>query len=294
MMTHSNTAHQKTSTETAVSQNNQILPFTRWTAILILPFLLAAWGILYLFPQHTEALFAWPITPEMSARLMGAGYLAGAYFFIRAATNNKWHTVQRGFLPVSFFAAWMAVTTLLHWSRFSHGNISFITWATVYAITPFLVFAVWLWNRKEDPKTFEKQDARVPTLPRRMMGVFGFAMILTSLIFYINPEGMIGFWPWTLSPLTARTVLGFFLIPAGTFISLAFDPRWSAHRVIVQGQLIGLTLIMVAAALSWVDFFPGNTADWVFIASGIFVLLTLAVYTLMMEKRVHSMEEKVG
>jgi hypothetical protein len=121
MMTHLNTAHQKTSTETAVSQNNRILPFTRWTAILILPFLLAAWGILYLFPQHTEALFAWPITPEMSARLMGAGYLAGAYFFIRAATNNKWHTVQR-WIPSGVFLCCLdgcdnppALVALLAW-----------------------------------------------------------------------------------------------------------------------------------------------------------------------------------
>jgi hypothetical protein len=51
---------------------------------------------------------------------------------------------------------------------------------------------------------------------------------------------------------------------------------------------------MVASALSWSDIFSGSPAGWLFIASGIFVLLTLAVYYLVMEKRVQSMEEKVG
>lgn len=269
-------------------KNNRILPETRWTAILVIPFLLTAWGILYLFPAQTEALFAWPINPEMSARLMGAGYLAGAYFFVRAATSSQWHTVQRGFLPVSFFAAWMAGTTLLHWDRFSHGHVSFITWATIYAITPFLILVVWIRNRKADPQTFEKVDARVPLWLRRMMGVFGFAMLLVSVIFYFKPEWMIGFWPWTLSPLTARTTLGFFLIPAGTFIALAFEPRWSAHRIVIQGQIIGMALILIAAGLSWNNFSQTTPAAWIFVVSGFFVLLGLFEYYRMMEVRVYA------
>jgi hypothetical protein len=272
----------ETSKETS---QNQVLPATRWTAILIIPFLLTAWVILYLFPEGTEALFAWPINPEMSARLMGAGYLAGAYFFIRVAIAKKWHTVQPGFLPVALFATWMAVTTLIHWDRFTHGHISFITWVTVYAVTPFLVLIIWLRNRKTDPHTFEQPDASVPTWIRRSMGFFGAAMLLLAIIFYIVPDWMISFWPWTLTPLTVRTILGFFLIPAWTFILLAFDVRWSAHRVVIQGQIIGMALIMIAAALSWSDFFPTNPAAWVFVASGMVILLTLFEYYRMMEVR---------
>jgi hypothetical protein len=269
-------------------KNNRILPETRWTAILVIPFLLTAWGILYLFPTQTEALFAWPINPEMSARLMGAGYLAGAYFFVRAATSNQWHTVQRGFLPVSFFAAWMAVTTLLHWDRFSHGHVSFITWVTIYAITPILILVVWVRNRKADPQTFDEMDARVPKWLRRMMGIFGFAMLLVSVIFYIYPDWMIAFWPWTLSPLTARTTLGFFLIPAGTFIALAFEPRWSAHQIVIQGQILGMALILIGTGLSWENFTPITPAAWVFVVSGFFVLLGLFEYYRMMEMRVYA------
>jgi hypothetical protein len=290
-----NTARHKDNNATeAKSKSNRILTGTRWTAILIIPFLLVAWGILYLFPQDTEALFAWPITPAMTARLMGAGYLAGAYFFIRTATAKSWQTVQHGFLPVTFFAAWMAVTTLLHWSRFSHGNFSFITWAVVYAITPFLVFIVWLRNRKEDPQTFMEEDASVPNATRSIIGGMGLILLVMVSVLYIRVDWMIAIWPWTLSPLTARTVMGFFLIPALTFIMLSFDARWSTHRVIIQGQLIGLTLIMIASALSWSDIFSGNPVGWLFVGSGICILLLLAVYYLAMEKRIHSTVEKAG
>jgi hypothetical protein len=266
--------------------NNRILPGTRWTAILIIPFLLTAWVLLYLFPGETETLFAWPINPEMSARLMGAGYLAGAYFFIRVAIAKRWHTVQAGFLPVALFAAWMAMATFVHWDRFTHGHVSFITWVTVYAITPILVLVVWLRNRRSDPRTFAEQDAHVPNWARRIMGSIGSLMILFAIFFYLRPDWMIAFWPWTLSPLTTRTILGFFLIPAATFVTMALEPRWSAHRVVVQGQIIGLALIMIASALSWGDFFPANPAAWVFVASGIVVLLVLFEYYRMMETRV--------
>jgi hypothetical protein len=286
--------HKDNNAAEAKSKSNRIFNGTRWTAILIIPFLVVAWVILYLFPQDTEALFAWPIIPAMTARLMGAGYLAGAYFFIRTATAKSWQTVQHGFLPVTIFAAWMAVTTLLHWQRFSHGNFSFITWAVVYAITPFLVFIVWLRNRKEDPHTFLEEDASVPNATRWIMGSMGVILLVMVSVLYIQVDWLIAIWPWTLSPLTARTVMGFFLIPALTFIVLSRDARWSTHRVIIQGQLIGLSLIIVASALSWSDIFSGSPAGWLFITSGIFVLLTLAVYYLVIEKRVHAMEEKIG
>ena len=69
-----------------------------------------AWIILYLLPQRSGELFAWPINAAMTARLMGSGYLAGAYFFWRAASEKSWHTVKNGFLPVAIFAGLMALT----------------------------------------------------------------------------------------------------------------------------------------------------------------------------------------
>jgi hypothetical protein len=286
-MTEIETSHSDSSPKISarVEPDDKILPETRWVAILIIPFLLTAWVILYVFPQETESLFAWPVNPTLSARLMGAGYLAGAYFFLRVAVARKWHTVEHGFLPVAVFAAWMAVTTLLHWSRFSHGHISFITWAGIYAITPLLVFIIWFRNRTANSGADQEQGARVRDWMRWTMGILGTGMLLFAVAFYINPDWMIAIWPWSLTALTARALLGFFLIPAGTFILLALDPRWSAHRVVIQGQIVGMALIMIASALSWSDFFPSNPAAWLFVGSGLLVLLALFEYYRIMEEQ---------
>jgi len=72
-------------------RSDRIFPETRWVSAIIVPFLLAAFVILYLLPDHTQELFAWGIQPRMSAMMLGAAYIGGAYFFARAAANVPWH-----------------------------------------------------------------------------------------------------------------------------------------------------------------------------------------------------------
>src|SRR5579884_3487184 len=143
-------------------RNDRILPETRWISAIIVPFLVAAFAILYLFPDHTKELFAWGIQPRMSAMMLGAAYIGGAYFFVRAAMGARWHWVKVGFLPVTTFATLMGIATILHWDRFNHGSIAFWTWVVLYFTTPFLVPAVWLRNRKTDPGTLDTRDLLVP------------------------------------------------------------------------------------------------------------------------------------
>lgn len=57
----------------------RVLVTTRLLSALIVPFLIAAWGILYLLPDRTEQLFARPVRPSMTGMLLGAVYLGGAY-----------------------------------------------------------------------------------------------------------------------------------------------------------------------------------------------------------------------
>ncbi len=80
-------------------RDDRLLAPTLWTAVMIVPVLVAAWVILYLFPQDTKALWAWTIAPSMTAMVMGGGYLSGAYFFARVATVRKWHRAWPGFIP---------------------------------------------------------------------------------------------------------------------------------------------------------------------------------------------------
>src|SRR5438874_5439684 len=115
-----------------IGRTDEIFRETRWLAAFIVPFLLAAFAILYLVPDQTERLFAWTIRPTMTPMLMGAGYVAGAYFFLRVLRAREWHLVTLGFPAVAMFASCMTIATILHWDRFNQAHPAFWTWVALY------------------------------------------------------------------------------------------------------------------------------------------------------------------
>jgi hypothetical protein len=129
-----------------IARDDRVLPETRVVSALIVPFLIAGFVILYLFPDGTGRFFAWTIEPSMTPLVMGAGYVAGAYFFARAVFASRWHKVGLGFLPTAVFTYPMALATFFHWDKFNHDHISFWIWTVLYILTPFLVPLLWLRN----------------------------------------------------------------------------------------------------------------------------------------------------
>src|SRR5690348_9424176 len=204
-------------------RTDRIFPETRWVSAIIVPFLVTAFGILYLFPDHTQELFAWGIQPRMSAMMLGAAYIGGAYFFVRAATNAHWHRVKVGFLPVTTFATLMGIATILHWDRFNHGYISFFAWVGLYFTTPFIVFLLWLRNRSTDPGPDAIPDLQVPRPVRVVIGIVGGLTVLTSIVLFLQPGLMITAWPWQLTPLTARVMGALFALTGVGELAISLD-----------------------------------------------------------------------
>ena len=265
-------------------RNDRILPETRWVSAIIVPFLVAAFAILYLFPDHTHALFAWGIQPRMSAMMLGAAYIGGAYFFVRAATNARWHWVKVGFLPVTTFATLMGIATILHWDRFNHGYISFFAWVGLYFTTPFIVLLLWLRNRSTDPGP-TSHDRRVPRLVRLVIGIVGGLTLITSIFLFLQPGFMIGTWPWQLTPLTARVLGALFALTGVGELAIALDIRWSAVRIALQSQMIGIALIGLAIVFSWSNFNQAKPLTWIFLASILFLLIVSPLLYIWMETR---------
>src|SRR5919206_1241889 len=89
--------------------DDHLLAPTRWTAIAVVPVLVAAFVILYGFPGRTHQLWGWTIHPDMSALIMGGGYLAGAYFFTRVVQTGQWHRASAGFVATTVFSSLLLV-----------------------------------------------------------------------------------------------------------------------------------------------------------------------------------------
>jgi hypothetical protein len=232
---------------------------------VIVPFLLVAFALLYFFPDDTRHWFAWDVQPTITPLIMGAGYIAGAYFFVRVALERRWHRIQVGFLPVTAFTLFMAIGTFNHLDRFATAHVAFWIWVGLYVVTPVLVPLAWLRNRATDPRTPEPGEPPLPRSVRPLLLVIGSVQSLVALVLLLSPSTMIEQWPWLLTPLTAQTLGGWFALPGVTALMLGLDGRWSAIRITLESQLIGLALILLGTARAWEDVDTSNALASVFV-----------------------------
>lgn len=261
-----------------------VLRITRILSALIVPILVAAFVMLYLFPEDTGLLFAWPVKPPMSALMLGATYLGGAYFFTRAAIARHWRSVSLGFLPVTAFAAILGIATALHWDRFTHGHISFILWAFLYFTLPVVIPLVWYRNRRANQGKVPLLEPRLPLLLIVILGILGAILVAVSLILLFYPTIMIPLWPWALSPLTARVLSAMFALPGLVGWGVAIDGRWSSARIPLQAQTISIILILLGLGRAQGDVAWSRWESWLFVG-GLFFVLALIGWAALWSRR---------
>lgn len=263
--------------------DDRIFRSTRIVAALVVPFLVLAFIILYFLPESSGERFAWEIRPDMTAAFMGAGYLGGSWLFLNVIWGKRWHRVAPGFPPVTAFTIGMLLATALHWERFDVGHLPFLIWLVLYVVTPFLVPFVWWRNRTTDPGTPEADDVVVPAAARWALAALGVVLLASAVVAFAWPDVVIRIWPWTLTPLTARILGGWFALLGVGGLVIARDSRWSAWPVGLQAIAIWHVLVLVAAYLYRADF-PGGLFNW-YLISVVVVLLGMAGLFVMMERR---------
>ena len=141
--------------------------------------------------------------------------------------------------------------------------------------TPVLVPLAWWRNRETDPGTPEPGEPALPRFVRPTLLIAGTLQSAIAMVLLFSPSTMIEHWPWTLTPLTAQTLGGWFALPGVTALMMGLDGRWSAIRITLQSPLIGLALILLGTARAWEDVDTGNALAFVFVAgiAGLFVAL---------------------
>lgn len=260
-----------------------MLPATRALSAAIVPFLLAAFVVLYGFPHDTKRLFAWTIKPQMTPMTLGAVYAGGSYFFVCAFRAKSWHTVKAGFVAVGTFATLMGVATIIHWDRFNHRHVAFWLWAGLYFTTPFLVWAVWAANTRRGSKP-GPDDALLPPNTRRLMAGTGALAATAGLFLFVLPNQAIDIWPWKLTPLTSRVLGSIFMLGVAQ-LGVLRDPRWSGARLMLRVQVFMLALILLAAARAHADFDGSNPLTWLLLIGFAGTLVSAAVLSVTLDRR---------
>lgn len=256
----------------AARRSDAIRRETKWLAAFIIPFLVGGFLLLYPAPTLTGRWFAWPITPRITAMMLGAAYMGGVYFFGGVLLAERWHHVKVGLLPVTAFASILGLSTLLHWERFTHGSLSFAAWLGLYVTAPILVAVAWLRNRSADPATPDPGDVVVPGGVRAAAAAVGATAGVACLFLFLRPEDAARVWPWSMDLLETRVTSAMFALPTVVGLGLAADARWSSARLILQAQGFSLLLILVAVARTWDEFRPGYAGSYLF-AGGLLALL---------------------
>lgn len=277
------------SSPTDPPRDDRVLSITRLLAAAVIPFLVAAFLILYLSPEDTTDLFAWSIASPLTTSLMGAGYLGGAYFFARVLTGDQWHRVGGGFPAVAVFTAVMLAATLLHWDTFDPGHWPFLVWLAIYIVTPAIVPAVWWINRRRDPVIPEAAVGLLPPQAGWFLLLAGLGLAGSAAFLFLWPAAAIDLWPWPLTPLTARVLAGWLALLAAGALAMARERRWSGWRIPVQSILLWQILLLAAFYLRRDAFGPAGPVNW-YTGFTLLGVVASATFYLLMERRRRSVE----
>lgn len=265
-------------------KDDRILPATRIVAVIVIPFLWLAFLILFFNPDSTGEHFAWQIKPHMTSLYIGAGYIGGSWLFVNILIQKHWHRVQGAFLPITVFTWFMLAATLLHWDRFSHGTLGFNLWLILYAVTPFLVPAIWISNKEADTRQPEESDLLVAPIILWILRLIGTIGLATVIVSFFSPEFLIRIWPWALTPLTARVMCGWIaLLSVGAFV-MAGDRRWSYWRIPLESIFIWHVLVLLAGVIKITDF-TVSIVNWYIVTIALMVTGIIIYYLLMEGKR---------
>ncbi len=267
-----------------MAPDDRILPLTRIVAAGVVIVLLLAFLALYIEPGHTDVNFAWTILPPTSAILIGAGYTAGAYFFVRLLLDKKWHRVQAGFLPITVFTISMLAATLLHWGRFHQGALVFYLWTIIYILTPFVVPLVWWLNRPLESRDLEPNDTRFSPAVRTGLQVLAVAGILAFIIVFVFPSVLIALAPWKLTALTARVFAGWSMLTFATVFTIGLDGRWSATRILLESAMVGMVLTLLGLPRIWGDLDPAKPMTYAFLAGLVITFILFGVIHLRLDR----------
>jgi hypothetical protein len=243
-------------------RDDRLLPIT-WALLLPPGALALVFGLLlFIFPNRTDTLFSWTITPAMSAVYVGASYAFGGIATLGLLFGRKWHPLGTLLLGTWVFSVGLLVATVLHWNRFHLGTAQFYVWFIIYVVLPFgLPVAYWL-NRGYDPGP-SPADVRLDQPVRIGMGVLGILYIVFGLAMFLLPGVFAAIWPWDLTALMSRVIGSWYLLPGVAALSAFWETRWSAFRPATRAVAIWPALLLIGSLLHNSDFFFDRISTWI-------------------------------
>jgi hypothetical protein len=226
---------------------------------------LVAGPALFFFPYDTERYFAWAISHPLTPIFMGASYAAGVGN-LAAVRANRWSLARVQVPAIIVFATAMLVATLLHIPLFNWSHPIAWAWLAVYIVSPVAAVVVWL--RGERGYVAPSFSGR--RLPRSFAAVIGIVAVADGLLgglLFVAPAFVASWWPWSLTPLTARVIGGWYLGAAALGWMLARQQTLDTAWIGLLANLVIGGMLLAGAARLWETFDGPRIMVWFYVLS---------------------------
>jgi len=217
----------------------------------IVQIILAASFVIWLlfFPNHGD-IFAWPITPNMTAMFIGAGFIVRTYIGYYLWREEYWYRLRwqkwgnYGFLALIFLATFWHIEEM-NW----HSNI-FVAhiWVIAYIVEP-LILPLLEPRGPDGDQDYPDAEKKGPVMQGlKNTAAFGLVVSVTMAgLMMINPAFMDTRWPWPLDPFNARVMSAFFALTALWCVNIYLAEDW----VEIKRNVLGLSIFALSQFLIW-------------------------------------------
>jgi hypothetical protein len=238
----------------------------------------AAFVLTYILSEDTEQYFAWTVQPPLSAAFFGAGYGAGALLAGLSLRERSWARIRPGVLAIIVFATLTLVVTLVHRDRFHFGAGGFAEgsawlWLAIYVVFPIagVIALVTEWRALgSDPPP----AGPIPPALRGILAIQAVVLGLLGLGLLLFPDSVASFWPWMLTPLTARAI-GAWLLPIGLAgIWVVFENDLGRSRLLSTTYVFYAILVIGALARFREEIDWSHSSAWALGAMVALILVT--------------------
>lgn len=251
--------------------------------LLVASILVATIGVsLNLLTEHTDRYFSWTIGAPITAAFLGAGYWAAVALEYWSSRQRTWARARIAVPAVLVFTTLTLVATLLHLDAFHFDAPLLVTrigtwgWLAVYASVPVAMTVIWVHQARE-PGSDPQRVAVLPIAARGLLVGQSAVMLLVGLALFLAPTVTGPWWPWELTPLTARAVGAWLLGMATLTGHAAWENDWARLEAMTMAAVI-FAVIQFTALVRFPEAVDWQTpAAWLYVTFQVSVL-GLGVY----------------
>ncbi len=241
--------------------------FAAWVNLLAI----VAGPLLYLFPYHTDAYFAWTVVPPLTAAFLGGAYLSALVIGQMSARESIWSNVRTFFPGMLLSTGLTLIATLLHLDKFDFTRAPLLArlaawvWLIFYMVAPIVLLALIVQQLRSPGGDLPPQAA--PPV-RYRIALFGEALILllAGVPLFFAPQTAAVLWPWKLNLFNSQ-IVGAWLIAIGFALAhSAYENAWERIRTSLAGNIAlgALQLVAVARFASTLEW--AEPAAWLYTA----------------------------